>query len=234
SPLAVLQPPGQIKIRFADVTREAGLVTKGTPGTATDIASFLGPGACFLDFDSDGNIDIFLPDNGAQGGSSLYHNLGSGKFEEVTKKAGLDPARHAMGCTAGDYDNDGASDLVVSSSAGVMLLHNEKNGTFKDTTEAAGIAKPKNKTDIVHTGLTFVDYDHDGDLDLYAASSRNTPAPRAGQPLELPLDQFLSPNEMWRNNGDSTFTNVTESAGFGLIGSGPSFGAVGSDYNNDR
>src|SRR3984893_2359496 len=231
---AVLKPPGQVKVRFVDVTREAGLATKGTPGTAADIASFLGPGACFLDFDSDGNIDIFLPDNGAQGGLSLYHNLGNGRFEEVTKKAGLDPARHAIGCTAGDYDNDGASDLVVSWSAGVMLLHNEKNGTFKDTTEAAGIAKPKTKTDIVHTGLAFVDYDHDGDLDLYAASSLNTPAPRAGQSLELPIDDVPSSNEMWRNNGDSTFTNVTASLGFGLIASGASFGAVGSDYNNDR
>src|ERR1700724_480634 len=222
SPSAVLKPPAQIKVRFVDVTREAGLATKGAPGTAAGMASFMGPGACFLDFDGDGNIDIFLPDNGAQGGISLYHNLGKGKFEEVTKKAGLDPARHAIGCTAGDFDNDGASDLVVSSSAGVMLLHNEKNGTFKDTTETAGIASPQTKTDIVHTGLTFVDYDHDGDLDLYAASSLNIPAPRAGQSLELPIDGFLSPNEMWRNNGDSTFTNVTESLGFGLTGSGPS------------
>jgi len=234
SPSAVLKPPGQIKVRFAEVTREAGLAPKGVAGTAADIASFIGPGACFLDFDSDGNIDIFLPDNGAQGGMSLYHNLGNGKFEEVTKRAGLDPARHAMGCTAGDYDNDGASDLVVSSGAGVMLLHNEKNGRFEDTTEAAGIAKPKKNTDVVHTGLTLVDYDHDGDLDLYAASSLNIPAPRAGQPLRLPIDQSPSPNEMWRNNGDRTFTNVTESVGVGLIGSGPSFAAVGSDYNNDR
>src|SRR5216684_8074706 len=231
---SVLKPPGQVRVRFVDVTREAGLATKGAPGTAADTASFLGPGACFLDIDGDGNIDIFLPDNGAQGGMSLYHNLGNGKFEEFTKRAGLDPARHAIGCTAGDYDNDGASDLVVSSNAGVMLLHNEKNGTFHDTTEAAGMAKAKKQTDIVHTGLTFVDYDHDGDLDLYAASSLNIPAPRAGQSLELPIDQFLSPSEMWRNNGDSTFTSVTESLGFGSIGAGPNFGAVGSDYNNDR
>src|SRR6202171_5668309 len=90
SPSAMLKPPGQIKVRFVDVTREAGLATKATPGTAADIAWFLGPGACFLDFDSDGNIDIFLPDNGAQGGISLYHNLGNGKLEEVRKKAGVD------------------------------------------------------------------------------------------------------------------------------------------------
>ena len=70
---------------------------------------------------------------------SLYHNLGNGKFEDVTKKAGLDPTLHAIGCTAGDYDNDGATDLAVSLNGRVLLLHNEKNGTFKDVTEAAGI-----------------------------------------------------------------------------------------------
>ena len=70
---------------------------------------------------------------------ALYHNLGNGKFEDVTKKAGLDPSVHAIGCTAGDYDNDGATDLAVSLNGRVLLLHNEKNGTFKDVTDAAGI-----------------------------------------------------------------------------------------------
>ena len=69
---------------------------------------------------------------------ALYHNLGAGKFEDVTKKAGLDPTVHAIGCTAGDYDNDGATDLAVSLNGRILLLHNEKNGTFKDVTEAAG------------------------------------------------------------------------------------------------
>src|SRR5260370_38563190 len=89
SPSAVLKPPGQVKVRFVDVTREAGLAAKGAPGTAADIASFIGPGACFLDFDGDGNIDIFLPHHGAQGVISLYHNLGNGRFDAVTKKARL-------------------------------------------------------------------------------------------------------------------------------------------------
>ncbi len=93
---------------------------------------------------------------------ALYHNLGNGKFEDVTKKAGLDPSIHAIGCTAGDYDNDGATDLAVSLNGRVLLLHNEKNGTFKDVTDAAGI-----KSAGFNFGLTFIDYDHDGDLDLY-------------------------------------------------------------------
>ena len=64
---------------------------------------------------------------------------GGGKFEDITKKAGLDPSLHGIGCTVGDYDNDGAPDLAVSFKDRVLLLHNEKNGTFKDVTEAAGI-----------------------------------------------------------------------------------------------
>jgi len=64
---------------------------------------------------------------------ALYHNLGGGKFEEVTKKAGLDPSMHALGCTAGDYDNDGATDLALSVGDGALLFHNEK-GTFRMST----------------------------------------------------------------------------------------------------
>ena len=152
----------EIPVRFVLVTESAGFTSKVSSGAAPDLAAFLGPGACFVDYDGDGKPDLFLPDNGPQGGMALYHNLGNGKFEDVTKKAGLDPTVHAIGCTAGDYDNDGATDLAVSLNGRVLLLHNEKNGTFKDVTDSAGI-----KSDGLNLGLTFIDYDHDGDLDLY-------------------------------------------------------------------
>jgi tetratricopeptide (TPR) repeat protein len=223
---AVLKAPAQIKVRFVDVTTEAGILTKASAGDAKDLAGFLGPGACFLDYDGDGRIDIFLPDNGAQGGMSLYHNLGSGKFEDVTRKAGLDPTLHAIGCTAGDYDNDGFVDLVIGLDGRVLLEHNEKNGTFKNATETAGI----NTNDLV-LGLTFLDYDHDGDLDLYITRlSQN-------HELEVPNTSFTvgrttAENVMWRNNGDGTFTDVT--AQTGLAGTASAIAAIGSDYNNDR
>ena len=77
---------------------------------------------------------FFCPTTARRAGWRLYHNTGTGKFEDVTKKAGLDPTLHAIGCTAGDYDNDGAIDLAVSLNGRVLLLHNEKDGTFKDVT----------------------------------------------------------------------------------------------------
>src|SRR5579859_4003078 len=88
SPQAALKPPPQIKVQFVDVTKESGLPTNPSIGQAQ---FFHGPGACFLDYDNDGLIDLILTDYGAQGGMALYHNLGNGKFEDVTAKVGLDP-----------------------------------------------------------------------------------------------------------------------------------------------
>jgi tetratricopeptide (TPR) repeat protein len=205
----------QIPVRFVNMTDQAGLVSRPSSGTFVDLASSLGPGACFLDYDGDDKPDIFLADNGPQGGMALYHNLGNGKFEDVTRKAGLDPTVHAIGCTAGDYDNDGFTDLAVSTQDRILLLHNEKNGTFKDVSAAAGIGNGG-------TGLVFVDYDHDGDLDLYVSFPFEA---RAGGAV-------LGMNAMWRNNGNGTFTAVSSETG--LAGGLPATNALGTDYNNDR
>ncbi len=218
SPELVQKVPLQVPVRFVDVTESAGLLTKSSPGDAKDLASYLGRGACFLDYDNDGRIDIFLPNSGKEGGMSLYHNLGNGKFEDVTKKAGLDPTLHGSGCTVGDYDNDGATDLAVTTKDRVLLLHHEKNGVLKDVTEAAGI-----KNACCVAGLTFIDYDHDGDLDLYLASHSG--------PTGNGADETGS-NQMWRNNGNGTFTDVTDETG--LRGTFGTTGAIGTDYNNDR
>ncbi len=207
--------PAAIPVRFVDVTEQAGLAGKFVSSGANDSASYLGPGACFLDYDGDGKQDLFLADNGPQGGMALFHNLGNGKFEDVTVKAGLDSTLRAIGCAAGDYDNDGAVDLAVSLGDRVLLLHNEKNGTFKDVTTAAGI-----KTSGTNPGLTFIDYDHDGDLDLYIICAYAAHATTPGA------------NAMWRNNGNGTFTEVTNETG--LAGVASSVAAIGTDYNNDR
>ncbi len=227
SPVAVRKVPEAIPVRFVEVTSESGLSSGPESARSGDVPSFLGPGACFLDYDGDGKQDLFLADNGPAGGMALYHNLGDGKFEDVTKKAGLDPNLHGIGCTAGDYDNDGMPDLAVSLNGRILLLHNEKNGTFKDMAETAGI-----KSDGLNLGLTFIDYDHDGDIDLYV-TRYNGNAPLNAQSLaSLKQASGEGANVMWRNNGNGTFTDVTQTVKLGA--SDLVFGAVGTDYNNDR
>jgi Flp pilus assembly protein TadD len=227
SPAAPEKVPPAVQVHFVETTKQAGLMTKPTVATAKDLASYLGPGACFLDYDNDGRPDIFLPDNGKQGGMSLYRNLGNGKFEDVTKKAGLDSTLHGIGCTAGDYDNDGFTDLAVSFDGRVLLLHNEKNDTFKDVTEAAGI-----KSEGFNAGLTFIDYDHDGDLDLYVNRYSEGRAFDPREETRGVVGDATGSNLMWRNNGNGTFTEVARSINF--QGWTPSLAAVGTDWNNDR
>ena len=170
-------------------------------------------GACFLDFDGDGKADLILV--GAEGGSSqLLRNVGSGRFEEVTVKVGLGGIGAGYGCAAGDYDNDGKTDLAICGSEGIRLFHNE-GGKFADVTEKVGIRR--------QTGCVspmFVDYDHDGDLDLYLTfAAKETEGKKAR-------------NVLWRNNGNSTFTDVSEETGLGVEATGG--GAVSADFNNDR
>jgi len=217
SPASVEKVPPAIPVKFVDVAKEAGIVSRPQPADTTKPDFWPGSGACFLDYDNDGKIDIFLANNGAQGGMSLYHNLGNGRFEDVTKQAGLDPNTRATSCTVGDYDNDGFVDLAVSSYNGIMLLHNEKNGTFKDVAAAARIAN-----NVGATGLTFIDYDHDGDIDLYASNG-------------IVMTEGLmsgGAGAMWQNNGNGTFTNVTGDTGLSIRSSAEN--AIGTDYNNDR
>jgi tetratricopeptide (TPR) repeat protein len=203
SPLTAQKVPTEIAVRFVDVTAEAGLTSSAKSSTAETDGNELGHGACFLDYDNDGKIDIFIPEgNSVAGGMTLYHNIG-GRFEDATTKAHLDPNTPAIGCTAGDYDNDGFPDLAITSTTGVVLLHNERNGEFKDVSAAAGL------TGGFAFGLVFVDYDHDGDLDLL----------RTGL------------TTLWRNNGNGTFTSVTEEKGLSPICSDS---ALGSDVDNDR
>ena len=217
SPQAALKPPAPIKVRFVDATKEAGIVSKRMPVVNTTQDESPGPGACFLDYDNDGKPDLLLADNGPQGGMVLYHNLGAGKFEDVTKQAGLDPGVHARSCTAGDYDNDGFADIAISRDQGVSLFHNEKNGTFKEVGGTNGIESVAIAGAV--EGLTFVDYDHDGDLDLYGA----------GGVWEC-MGDCTGSSVVWRNNGDGSFTAVDIGVSTGRWASS----AIGTDYNNDR
>jgi len=229
--------PAQIPVRFVDVTSESGIASNVPINPPENLSDLLGPGACFLDFDGDGRIDLLLADGGPGGGMALYRNLGNAKFEDVTKNAGLASTFHGIGCTAGDYDNDGSTDLVVTLkhrvsklAGGILLLHNEKNGTFKDVTEAAGV-----KTSSLILGATMVDYDHDGDLDLYLSQHVEGAIRDKGLQVLRMMDGPIYRALMYRNNGDGTFADVTETIGLAReeIFNG-TLGALGTDYNNDR
>lgn len=215
-----------ISVHFVDITSESGLPTHAMQSavqenTQTTETDSYGSGVCVFDYDGDGRPDIFLVNADGSGRPALYRNLGNGKFEDVTAQSGIQIPSAGMGCTAGDYDNDGHPDLAVSYDGGVALFHNDGNGKFHDVTASTGIQVTGQAM-----GITFVDYDHDGDLDLYVArASANAGADSSASNAKVA-------NELWRNDGNGKFTEVTQETG--LAGDGPSWGATASDINNDR
>jgi tetratricopeptide (TPR) repeat protein len=170
-------------------------------------------GACMMDATGSGAMDLVLMQAGAQA-IRVLHNKGDGSFEDWdAAAAGLRASGHAVACAVGDYDGDGLNDLAVALDDAVLLFRNLGHGKFQDVTAEAGLtAKNRPK------GITFVDYDHDGDLDLLLTGA--------------PLKTGDAPNALWRNNGNKTITEWTEPTGLG--GSGNTASAILTDFNNDR
>jgi Flp pilus assembly protein TadD len=168
--------------------------------------------ACALDHDNDGNLDVFITISEDFPGGRLFHNVGSGRFVDVTDGAGFSSMHTVHACAAGDFDNDGWTDLVVGGAYPTQLFRNRGDGSF------IALAEPAFPTDHGFVGeLRFFDLDHDGDLDLYI-----TRTPREPDFAET----FL------RNNGNGTFTDQAASAGLIIEGSSNHF--VVSDFDNDR
>ena len=206
-------------------------------------------GVAVFDYNNDGLLDIYFV-NGAELPSMdksdpkyfnrLYRNNGDGSFTDVTEKAGLRGLGYGMGVAVADYDNDGWEDLYIASVNKNQLLHNNGDGTFTDVTAAAGVAgiHPKlGKTWAISAG--WFDYDNDGRLDLLVVNYvnwdiRTEPACRVGG-----VRAYCSPNSytgqpamLYHNNGDGTFTDVSEKSGIGkLVGKG--MGVSFADYDGD-
>jgi hypothetical protein len=179
-----------------------------------------------MDVAGSGNMDLVLMQNGAHAIRVLRAN-GDGSFADFdADAAGLKAAGHAVACAVGDFDADGLNDLAVALEDRVLLFKNLGKGKFQDVTTAAGLT-PKNRP----TGITFIDYDHDGDLDLLLTGWNSNADCAVGQ-QDLSHCLLRPGNVLWRNNGDKTFTEWSEETGLG--GVGPTNAAILTDFNNDR
>jgi hypothetical protein len=213
--------------RFRDVTAQAGLQKV-----------LYGMGAAVGDFDGDGWDDVYVTGLGTLGGNRLFHNA-RGKFVDVTKSAGVEDSGWGTSAAFFDYDGDGRLDLFLARYVGwtpdrdifctldgthksyctperydgtsSRLFHNEGNGRFRDVTKAAGVGTANAKA----LGVAPYDFNGDGKIDLAVAND-------------------TAPNNLYRNNGDGTFTDVAVEAGIAVNEAGRSRGAMGMDWSDAR
>jgi Flp pilus assembly protein TadD len=207
---AVLAPAGvgaMIPVTFAESWRSKEVGLAGGVGST-----------CLIDLSGKGDISMIVMGAG-EGAVRVYGRVGQNRFAELSARdSGLQAAGMGLACAVGDYDNDGLADVAVAvRGAGggdqVLLFHNLGGGKFEEVAAKSGITTTNRPS-----SLMFVDYDHDGDLDLFITGT--------------PLSAAGSPNALWRNNGNKTFTDATQDAGLG--GSAATSAAMLSDLNNDR
>jgi hypothetical protein len=204
----------------------------------------VGAGGAFFDYDNDGWMDIYLVNSGASDFSTpssplknaLYHNNHDGTFTDVTDKAGVAGGRFGMGVAAADYDGDGWQDLFITNYGPDVLYRNNGNGTFTDVTAKAGVV-----VEGWSTCAVWFDYDSDGRLDLFVSSFVQFDRSQHRLCVDKTVTQNYyciprifkpRPSYLFRNNGNGTFSDVSEESGI-AASPGKSFGAVATDVNND-
>jgi hypothetical protein len=248
TPLLVVATPSAPSIRFEDVTSESGLRFLHYNGETNEkyMVETMGSGGGFLDYDMDGDLDVYLPNGAPLPGSAvapvqprnaLFRNDGNGRFVDVTAAAGVGDPGYGMGMTAADVDNDSDLDLYVTNFGPNVFYRNEGDGTFSDRTEASGLAAGG-----WSSSAAFADYDRDGNVDLYVAryvdfaldnhkfcgnQAKNIKAychPDVYDPV---------PGILFRGRGDGTFEDRTKESGVFVEREGKGLGVVWGDYDND-
>ena len=228
---AELAPAGVPEARFTDVTAESGITFVHQNGAYGEklLPETMGGGVAFFDFDGDGDQDLLFVNgttwpwkesSGAKPTLTLYRNDGRGHFEDVTAGSGLEISLYGMGAAVGDYDNDGREDLFITGVGESRLFHNEGGGKFKEVTREAGVG---GAADQWSTAAAWIDYDNDGDLDLFVGNYvrwskeidlevgyKLVGVGRAyGQPMNF---EGTFPH-LYRNEGKGRFTDVSKESG---------------------
>ena len=239
--------PAAAKIEFSDMTISSGVGFTHHGGSLEKrmLVEQMSGGVGLFDYDGDGWLDIYFvtgPDSrtGSPAASNrLYRNNKDGTFADVTDAAGVGFQGWSMGTCVGDYDGDGAPDLYVTNFGPNVLYRNNGDGTFTDVTSRAGVACP-----LFSTGAAFADYDRDGDLDLFVANYVEFDV--QNPPLKDMVCDYLGirvacgprgmkggPDFLYRNDGDGTFTDVSQAAGVSDERGYYGLGVLWSDLDND-
>jgi len=229
---------------FEEIAARAGVDFVHRSGHAAkhDLPEIMGGGAALFDFDNDGFLDLYLVQSGslsdpqAGGGNRLYRNRGDGTFEDVTERSGAGVHGYGMGVAAGDFDNDGFTDLYVTNYGGNVLLRNDGHGHFVDVTAKAGVAGSG-----WSTSAAFLDYDGDGLLDLFVARYLDWRPSAEVECFSLTgVPDYCSPASydlpsaalLFHNDGGGAFTDVSARSGIrAAVGNG--LGVVAGDFDGD-